>query len=159
MPAVVTTVPDVLTALVALGGTALPGVQIYDGPYDDDNLADEFLCVGFSRDEDEASVDGNAVDEGNFSSGESYAVHCILSVATGDMDAGAVARRRTRCSTLLGQFAGALRADPSLAGALVAGASARLGSFSWIYGQTVSGGSYAEVEFDVEVNASYLGAT
>lgn len=159
MPADVTTVPAVLTALVALGATALPGVQVYDGPFDGDNLADEYLCVGFSRDEDESSVDGSAIDEGNLTNGETYSVHCILSVATGDMNDGAVAARRARCSALLSLFAGALRADPSLSGALVAGASATLGTFSWIYGQTVAGGSYAEVEFDVDVTASYLGAS
>jgi hypothetical protein len=157
MPAVVTTVPLVLTALVQLGGAALPGVQVYDGPFDEDNLAGEFLCVGFSRDEDEASVDGDSSDEGNHTSSETYAVHCILSVATGDTETGAVADRRTRCATLLGQFAAALRADPSLGSALTAGATAMLGSFSWVYGQTATGGSYAEVEFDVNVQASYLG--
>jgi hypothetical protein len=159
MPAVVTTVPAVLNALVQLGGSALSGVQVYDGPYDEDNLADEFLCVGFSRDEDEASVDGNAVDEGNNTSGESYAVHCILSVATGDVETGAVAARRARCSVLLGLFATALRASPSLGGVLTGGAAATLGAFSWIYGPSSQGGSYAEVEFDVDVTASYLGAT
>lgn len=158
MPAVVTTVPAVLSALVTLGATALPGVKVYDGPNNEDNLPDEFLAVGFSRDEDDASVDGALIDEGNRTSGESYSVHCILSVATGDVDDGAVAARRARCSVLFGQYATALRADPTLAGALVAGAAATLGSFSWIYGPSSQGGSYAEVEFDVDITASYLGA-
>jgi hypothetical protein len=159
MPALVTTVPAVLSALYALGVTALPGVHVYDGPNNEENLPDEFLAVGYSRDEDESSVDGSLVDEGNNTSGESYSVHCILSVATGDADDSAVANRRTRCSALFSQFATALRADPSLGGTLVAGAKATLGSFAWIYGPSSQGGSYAEVEFDVDVTASYLGAT
>lgn len=159
MPTTVTTVPDVLTALVSLGATALPDVKVYDGPNDEDNLPDEYLAVGFSRDEDDASVDGAANGEGNNTNGETYAVHCIISVATGDVQDGAVADRRARCSVLFGQFAAALRASPSLGGVLVAGASASLGSFSWIYGPSSQGGSYAEVEFDVDVTASYLGAT
>lgn len=157
MPAVVTTVPAVLLALVQLGATSLPGVTVYDGAPDVDNVPDEFLCVGFSRDEEDASVDGQAADEGNHSSSESYSVHCILSVATGDTETGAVAARRTRCAALFGQFAYALRSDPALAGALTAGARADLGSFSWIYGPSSQGGTYAEVEFDVDVQASYLG--
>lgn len=159
MPAIVTTVPDVLTALVAMGTAALTDVMVYDGPNNEDNLPDEFLAVGYSRDEDDASVDGAAIDEGNRTNGEVYAVHCIISVATGDVHDGAVAERRARCSALFGQFAAALRASPSLGGVLTAGASATLGSFSWIYGPSSQGGSYAEVEFDVDVTASYLGAT
>lgn len=160
MPTLVTTVPLVLNALVALGATALPGVKVYDGPNDEDNLPGEFFAVGYSRDEDEASVDGNAADEGNRTGSEAYSVHCIISVATGDVDGAAVAARRARCAALFGQFATALRADPALGGTLVAGAMATLGSFSWIYGQTgQQAGTYAEVEFDVDVTASYLGAT
>lgn len=159
MPTLMTTVPVVLSALVTLGATALPGVQIYDGPNNEDNLPDEFLAVGYSRDEDESSVDGSLSDDGNYTASESYAVHCIISVATGDAHSSAVAERRTRCSALFGQFAMALRADPSLGGVLVAGAKATLGSFSWIYGPAAQGGTYAEVEFDVDVTASYLGMT
>lgn len=158
MPAIVSTVPAVLSALCTLGASSLPGVEIYDGPNNEDNLPDEYLAVGYSRDEDDSSVDGSLFDEGNNTSGESYSVHCILSVATGDADAGAVANRRTRCAVLFGQFATALRADPTLGGTLVAGAKATLGAFSWIYGPSVQGGSYAEVEFDIDVTASYLGA-
>lgn len=158
MPTVVTTVPAVLTALVQLGQTALPGVTVYDGAPDVDNEPLEFLCIGFSRDEDDASVDGATSDEGNHTAGETYAVHCTLSVATGDVEDGAVADRRARCSVLLGQFVAALRANPSLGGVLTAGASATLGAFSWIYGPTAAGGTYAEVEFDIGVQASYLGA-
>lgn len=158
MPTEVTTVPAVLTALVQLGQTVLSEVKVYDGAPDVDNEPDEFLCIGFSRDEDDASVDGVSSDEGNHTSSEAYAVHCILSVATGDVEDGAVAARRARCATLLGQFAAALRADPTLGQVLVAGARATLGAFSWIYGPTAAGGTYAEVEFDVGVQASYLGA-
>lgn len=158
MPAVLTTVPQVLTALVALGGSTLTGVKVYDGAPDDGDLPDEFLCVGFSRDEDDASVDGTTTDDGNRIGNETYAVHCILSVATGDTGAGQVAARRTRCAALFGAFATALRADPTLGGVLVAGAAATLGTFSWIYGPAAQGGTYAEVEFDVNVAAYYLGA-
>lgn len=156
MPAALTTVPQVLLALVQLGQTVLPGVQVYDGPPDTDNLPPEFLCVGWSRDEDESSVDGDTSDDGNRTSSEAYTVHCIMSVSTGDVETGAIADRRTRVAELFGIYATALRADPQLAGTLAAGAAATLGTWSWIYGPSTEG-SYAEVEFDVGVTAGYLG--
>jgi hypothetical protein len=160
MPALLTTVPDVLNALLALGATSLgAGVAVIDGAPDVDNLPGEFLCIGYSRDEEEASVDGSSTDEGDRTSSETYQVHCILSVATGDTGPGQVAARRARCSALFTAFASGLRADPTLGGTLAAGATALLGTFSWIYGPSVQGGTYSEVEFDVTVSASYLGAT
>ena len=158
MPAILTTVPAVLLALIQLGETTLPDVTVYDGAPDVDNLPDEFLCIGWTRDEDESSVDGDTTDEGNHTSSETYSVHCILSVATGDTERAAIAARRTRVATLFGTFAAALRADPQLSGTLTAGASATLGSWSWIYGPGTEG-TYAEVEFDVNVTAGHLGMT
>ncbi|MDR7278932.1 hypothetical protein [Catenuloplanes atrovinosus] len=157
MPAAFTTVPDVLLALVQLGQTVLPAVHVYDGAPESETDEDEFLSVGFSRDEDDASVDGESVDAGNRTSAETYAVHCILSVATGDSGPAAVADRRARCAQLFGAYASAIRADPSLGGVLVAGARADVASFAWIYGPTQTAGTYAEVEFDIAVQASYLG--
>ena len=158
MPASLTTVPDVLLALVELGQVSLGATfAVIDGPPDIDNLPDEFLCIGFSRDEDESSVDGDQSDEGNYSSSEMYAVHCLMSVATGDVDASAVAARRARVAQLFTLFGTALRSDPSLGGTLTAGGRAEIGSISWIYGPSLQGGTYAEVEFDVNVQAGYLG--
>ena len=157
MPALITTVPLVLTALVQLAETALPGVQVYDGPNDEDNLPDEYCAIGYSRDEEDSSVDGGASDDGNNSASESYSVHCIISVASGDTGPGSVAARRARCATLFGQLVTALRADPALAGTLTAGARADVGDFGWIYGPSAGGGTYAEVEFDINVSAYYLG--
>lgn len=161
MPVILTTVPTVLTALVALGNTALAGqgVTVYDGAPNADDVPDEFLCIGFSRDEEESSVDGSTTDEGNYTASESYAVHCILSCATGDVHSTAVSERRTRAAALWSLFGLALRADPTLGGALVAGGRAAVTNLSWIYGPASQGGVYAEVEFDVTVSASYLGAS
>jgi hypothetical protein len=159
MPATLTTVPAVLVALVALGEATLPsGFTVYDGPPDVDNLPGEFLCVGWSRDEDEAGVDGGTADEGNGTASETYAVHCLISVATGDVETGAVARRRARVTELFTAFAAALRADATLAGVLTAGGSATLGTWAWVYGPSTDG-TFAEIEFDVNVAAYYLGAT
>ncbi len=158
MPAIATTVPAVLLALVQLGETTLPDVTVYDGAPDVDNLPDEFLCIGWSRDEDEASVDGDTTDEGNRTSAETYTVHCLISTATGDVETGAVAARRARIAELFGTYAAALRTDPQLGGTLTAGASATLGVWSWVYGPSTDG-TYAEVEFDVNVTAGYLGMT
>ena len=159
MPATFTTVPDVLLALVTLGTATVgaAGATVYDGAPDVDNIPPEFLSIGWSRDEDDASVDGDLTDEGNRTGSESYAVHCILSVATGDNDPAAVSARRVRVAQLFALFGNALRADPALGGILGAGGRADLGSYSWIYGPTVDGGTYAEVEFDVGVSAYYLG--
>jgi len=156
MPTTLTTVPAALLALVALGQATLSGVTVYDGPPDVDNLAGEFLCIGWSRDEDEAGVDGDTTDEGNGTSSETYAVHCLISVATGDVEVGAVSRRRARVAELFTTFATALRADATLGGTLTAGGMATLGTWSWVYGPATDG-TYAEVEFDVNVAAVYLG--
>jgi hypothetical protein len=164
MPNVVTTVPAVLLALVQLGQTTLAGqtgpggdpVVVLDGPPDTDQPPPEFLSIGFSRDEEEGAVDGDTVDEGNYTSSESYSVHCIVSCATGDTHATAVAERRARCNTLWGLFTTGLRADPTLGGTLTGGGRAALGRWSWIYGPTTDG-TVAEVEFDVAVTAGYLG--
>lgn len=159
MPAVLTTVPQVLSALVSLAGTALPGVQVFDGPNDTDSPPDEFIAIGFSRDEDDSSVDGGASDDGNNTASEGYSVHCIISTASGNTGPGAVAEQRARTATLFGQFVTALRAGPTLGNVLTAGARADIGDFSWIYGPSLAAGTYAEVEFDVNVVAYYLGAT
>jgi hypothetical protein len=159
MPALVTTVPSVLSALVSLAGTAAPGVQVYDGPNDTENPPDEYIAIGYSRDEDDASVDGVTSDDGNYTNSEQYSVHCIISVASGNTGGTAVADVRARVATLFGQFVLALRNDPDLSGVLVAGARADVADFSWIYGPALQAGVYAEVEFDVNVVAYYLGAT
>jgi hypothetical protein len=134
----------------------MPGVTVYDGAPLEDPQPFEFLSIGFSRDEDDASVDGNTVSDGNYVSNESYLVHCVLSVATGDVDSNAVSARRARCAELFGLLTTALRANPTL-GVLTAGGRADMSSWSWVYGPSVQGGTFAEVEFDVQVNAGYLG--
>lgn len=161
MPAALTTVPAVLSALVALAETTLSGQQVivFDGAPDVDNLPNEFLAVGFTRDEDEAAVDGSTDDIGNYASSESYSVHCILSCGSGNANTTAVADLRARCTALWTPFAGALRGDPTLGGVLTGGGRATLGPWSWIYGPSSLGGTYAEVEFDVNVTADYLGMT
>lgn len=159
MPVIATTVPAVLLALIELGQAVLPEVPVFDGAPDTDNEPPEFLSIGWSRDEEDASLDGESTDQGNYLSSEAYAVHCILSVATGDVDPGAVAARRARAAHLFGIFASALRSAPTLGDVLTAGGRAVLGPWSWIYGPSSQGGTYAEVEFDVVVSADYLGAT
>lgn len=160
MPAVMTTVPAVLAALVTLGRAVLPaGTEVYDGAPDVDNLAAQFLSVGWSRDEDEAGVDGDLEDQGNNSASEDYDVHCVLSVATGDTGGTAVADRRAEVMALWSGFGQAVRADPSLGGVLSPSSNrATIGSgFGWVYGQTAAGGTFAEITFDVSVHAEYLG--
>lgn len=160
MPITFTTVPTVLSALVALGTSVLPStVRVFDGAPNTDDLPNEFLCVGYSRDEDDASVDGELADMGNRVGSEQYAVHCVLSVSTGDIDGQAVGDRRAQLSSLLGTFGQAVRSDPSLGSTLGTFGRATLGSISWIYGPSLQGGTYAEVEFDVNVVAEYLGMT
>jgi hypothetical protein len=156
MPSVATTVPDVLVGLVNLAEMALPGVTIYDGAPLENPAPPEFLSIGFSRDEEDSSVDGDTFDTGNYTSSESYTVRCTLSVTAGDVDINAVSARRARCAELFGLFISALRGNPSL-GVLTAGGTATLGSWSWIYGPAEQGTTFAEVEFSVQVNVGYLG--
>ncbi|AGL19502.1 hypothetical protein [Actinoplanes sp. N902-109] len=156
-----TTVPAVADALVLIGQTVFAGddITVYDGAPDVDNLPDGFLAVGFTRDDDESGIDGSTTDDGNGLSSETYTVRCVLSVATGDTDRAAVAQRRARCAELYGRYAAAIRADPTLGGALQPGtAAATLGGWSWSYGPATKG-SYADIEFVVAVTAEYLGAS
>ena len=159
MPNVVTTVPAVLTKLVQLGTATLAAQNItaWLGPAPAGELGD-YLSIGFSRDEDEAGVDGTTTDDGNRISSESYTVHCLLSLATGDVDPAAVAALLARADTAWTAWAGALRGDPTLGGVLTAGGMAVAGSWSWVFGPSAEGGVYAEVDHDVEVSAGYLGA-
>ena len=160
MPAASTTVPDAVTALLAVCTAALAGtgVEVIDGAPNADTPPDEFLSVGFSRDDEDAPVEGTTTDEGNYSSSEQYRIRCLLSTARGDTAAGAVAQARARCAHLHGLVAAAIRINPTLGGALTNGGRADVGGWSWLYGPTVDG-VVAEVEFDVIVNAYYLGMT
>lgn len=158
MPNIVTSVPAVVDALVALGRATMPdGVEVSDGPQAE--IPNEFLVVGFSLDPDEGNIDGSTADMGNNLAEETYTVHHLLSTASGDSDPAAAARARARVAQLFGLYAAGLRADPTLGGVLplAQGGDARMGRWSWLYGR-VETGVYASVEFDVEVHVPYLGA-
>jgi len=158
MPAITTTVPAVLNALVALASSVMPtSVAVHDGP-PTEPIAPEYLSIGFSADDEVSAVSGSLRDEGNHISSESYNVRCQLSVMTGDMTVGAVIVQRARIASLFALYVAALRADPQLLGALVAGGRADLGQYAWTYGPT-SGGTVATIDFDVTVMAGFLGAT
>jgi hypothetical protein len=161
MPDIATTVPAVLDGLVALATATMPaGLVVRDGPAQEVDLDGDYLAIGHSQDEDEGSVDGLTTGQGNNLEEESYSVHCLLSVATGDVDEAAVRNRRVRAAELHALFARALRNDPTLGGVLpyAQGGEARMGRWSWIFGPSADG-TFAAVAFDVDVTVPYLGAT
>lgn len=161
MPDIATTVPAVLDGLVAMATAAMPaGVVVRDGPAQDTDLDGDYLAIGHSESEDEGGVDGVTTGMENYLEAESYSVHCLLSVATGDVDAAAVRNRRLRVAELYGLLARALRADPTLGGVLphAQGGEARMGRWSWIFGPSADGGTSASIAFDVDVSAPWLGA-
>lgn len=158
--AVMSTVPAVLLALVNLGRSSLPSdVVVFDGP-PTAPLPDRYLSVGYSPDEDAAAVDGRipVSDSGMGFYNESYVVRCQLSVGTGDMTADATAAVRVDVANLLAAFNAALAADPMLGGVLTGGSRAAMGRYLWVYGPVLDG-TAATVEFDVDVDVTFLRAS
>lgn len=108
----ISTVPAVLDALVALTARVAPGVQVIDSqPLE---VEQDFIAIGF--DEDGADAVEVVQTTGQLKGPrdrEQYNVACLISAWSGDTDPKPV---RDRAFELAGLLNGGLKADPRLGG-------------------------------------------
>ena len=108
-------IPATIDALVAIFATALPDVQILDGP-PNVNLESDFVAVGWSPYADTAAdAQQQFVSLGTQRREEDFTVACYADSYSGDTGASA---RRARVFQLVGAAEMALRADATLGGVL-----------------------------------------
>ncbi|GII89626.1 hypothetical protein Ssi03_76160 [Sphaerisporangium siamense] len=142
----ISTIPAVIDALVALVRAALPGVQVVDGqPMSSDR---DIVCIAFTGEPGEAAVESTrAVEQLALEPDrESYTITCLASSLRGDADAKA---SRDRAYGLVDTIASAIAADPRLDGAVT---YTRLATESLTQQQTQNGAE-ATVRFLVAVEA------
>lgn len=129
-------VPAVLDALVSTLAAGLPDVTVYDGPYLQRPDGD-FVCVGWTPSGD---VSANATqDFASLGAGrrtEIIEVACYADSFSGDVEIGP---RRAAAYALVGEAEDALRADPTLGGAVTQPGWAHLTSHELYQEQTASG--------------------
>jgi hypothetical protein len=108
-------IPATIDALVSIFATALPDVQVLDGP-PNVNLASDFVTVGWSPYKDTA-VDATQqfVSLGTQRREEDFTVACYADSYSGDTGASA---RRARVFQIVAAVEIALRADATLGGVL-----------------------------------------
>jgi hypothetical protein len=108
------TVPAALDALVATFTTALPGLQVTDGPdYDPRNA---FLAVGWhSNDEPAVTLAQSIADAGRSRDREDYDVSCLLSWHVGN---AGVSSARTELFQAFETVCSAVAADGTLGGSV-----------------------------------------
>lgn len=147
-----TTIPAALASLLTICQAALPGVTVHDGPPITVGTKD-YLCVGYDPDSDVAveftQVFAAARGPGNHSRKEEYEVLCQLVAFSGDVK---ILNRRTTGFALLGPIEDALRANPSLTGALGSGGLAQMSAGSLQQAQT-NKGAHIDIRFRIRCTA------
>jgi hypothetical protein len=148
------TVPGVLSALVALWTPLLPaGVAISLGPTPGGDIPADYVTVGWA-DDSMPGVTGTSrpTELGNLGqqAAEEYGVWCAVSTSSGDELAAA---RMARTDSVFQALVAAVRGNRTLSGVLLAPGMADLGTFQW---QLESGGAVATVYFQIEVNAGLV---
>jgi len=142
----VSTVPQALDRLVALGALALPDTDIIDGqPIVTDG---DFVAIGFTGLQGEEAVEAARTTEqmGAQPDREIYDITCLASSWSGDGDPKAV---RDQAYVLVDAFATALKGDRTLGGLAM---RARLSTVALAQEQTEMG-ALATVRFIVRVDA------
>lgn len=113
--------------LVALFGTAVDPVRVYDGPEVGSNWQGQWVLVGGDGPVDEEEDAGRVVQEWNGlgakTRSEELTIPCALGSSTGSAETSMKARRDAALA-LLALLEVALRADPGLGGFTTGGAAA-----------------------------------
>lgn len=137
-----TTIHDAINALVSLAKTALPDLQVADGP--DYDARTSFLAIGWhSEHEPAVNVNRDIADARQARDLEDYDVHNVLSVFRGNAK---VADARAQLIDLFNTFDAAIKADPKLGGTV---AMARLADYELLPMFTETG---AHVAMRITVN-------
>lgn len=144
----VSTVPDVLDALVALARAALPDMQVLDGGTVRD-IEREAVSIGYTEDDDEPAVE-DVRDRAQLTSSpedERYEIKCASwSWLGSETDMSAVRRRAYEFVDAIND---ALMADQTLGGLVM---EARIPTTSLVQNQ-VNRGATARVDFVIAIYA------
>jgi hypothetical protein len=147
MAATVSTIGPVLDALVALARTALPEVQVFDGP-PTELMAGELIMVGWGG-PDQPGVTSTRSRQQYATSPdtESYDVACLVCCWLGDPDLKAA---RDGALALLDALGAALAANPRLGGLVK---RCRISAETYVPEQTTDGAAATLlVTFHVDAN-------
>lgn len=108
-------IPAIVEAVVTVVTTAVgSSAQVFDGAWS--TVPDgDYVAVGWTPDDQFASSAQTWAAQGNRSRDEAITVPCYIDSYSGDTD---VAARRTVAFNLLGLIETAVRADPTLGGAV-----------------------------------------
>lgn len=139
-----TAVPAAIDAVIAAVQTALPGVQVFDGPPTDDEQ-NERVFVGWSRN-NAATYVSDALTSFQNGVTERFTIPCTAVSWSGDIDMKA---RRDRAFAMVAAVSAAL---PGSSGLAAVNADAQIIISSYTPAQT-SAGTQALVDFTVTVEA------
>lgn len=110
-----TAVPTVLAALTTLATTALPDVQVIDGPPGSQVAGDDVLCIGWSDGTTPAALANRETPDYGGRQREEGDVVCVADCYSGDRDFPAL---RARAGAILRTIYAQLQAQPGIAGAV-----------------------------------------
>lgn len=141
------TAPTAIGRIVTALQTALPTVDVDNGPIVSDDPALEGVSIGYQN-ADTPAVGGQFASEGYTSipNREKYTVNCALTVRNGDSDNLAA---QLRAFVLLGAVGAALAADHTLAELVL---DAHVGEWELTQTQTNTGAN-ARLLFGIDVDA------
>lgn len=137
--------PATLDALVALFTSALPGVQVVDGPVTQD-VRGSVVAVGLAP-QDPTPADASEVAAGLRVRRESFDVLCLARSWSGN---DAVKAQRDRTFELVAGVKAALNADRTLGGVVL---GAEFAGFSYVPWRTERAQLVVDVTFRVSVDA------
>jgi hypothetical protein len=149
MAATVSTIPDVLDALVALARRALPDGQVFDGPPTEEAQGD-LVMVGFAFPPGTPAITDTRTRQQYATSPdtESYDVAVLVCAwPGGDTD---LKTARDRAFAMIDAFAAGLAEDPRLGGLVK---RARISADAYVPEQTTSGASVT-VPVTVHIDAN-----
>ena len=130
-------IPAVVDALVTILTAALPDVDVYDGRWVTAPASTRsYLTVGWTPEEEGPSGEQSWAGLGAKARDERIAVPCYADAYSGSTD---TAERRNAAFELLTAAEDALRADPTLGGAVLQPGWAEVGNYSVRQEQTDAG--------------------
>lgn len=126
-------------AVLAMAGTALPGVQVVEGELGTYVAAEQFIVMDVIGQDGPAAMGGQRFNE-------AYGITCLVRTYAGDT---AMSTRRQRAMAMREAIRDALTADPALGGIVL---HAYVETYTLRTGATEKGGSASECEFVIHVD-------
>jgi hypothetical protein len=151
IPAAIAGAYDLIVAALAV---PKPDVTVHFGPETVGDSPRTYVVVGYSEDENEASIQGNTERYGGEGTPmEEYAIACYISTWDGDPDD--LRQKLIDTAEVYNLVTAAVRADRTLSGAIQPPGLAELGGFAWVLDQAEDG-AIAQVNFDIRVTSAVL---